>query len=291
MCATQRAKSAGQLKNTSATMLLGALQRSSPVVMGILNVTPDSFSDGGSFVDVDAAKRHAESMLEDGAGVIDIGGESTRPGANPISVTEELHRVIPVLEAVRDVTDTPLSIDTSKPEVMREAVAQGAALINDVRALQQPGALATAAELAVPVCLMHMQGSPKSMQDDPKYTDISTEVASFLQQRMAECVSAGIPLQRIVLDPGFGFGKTHAQNLELLSRIGQLQSLGRPILVGLSRKSTLGEVTGRDVDERIPAGVAAAVIAVLNGASIVRTHDVKETYDALRLTHAVMEAG
>ncbi len=260
-------------------------------VMGILNVTPDSFSDGGRFEGRDDALRQAERMLADGVDILDVGGESTRPGATGVSVDEELERVIPVIEALVGVTDKPVSIDTSKAGVMRAAVAAGAAMINDVRALREEGALDAAADLGVPICLMHMQGQPRTMQQDPDYSDVVGEIAGFLAERVDACTQAGIPRERIVLDPGFGFGKTEAHNVELLANLRQLQRLGLPILAGLSRKSTLGRITGRDVDERVPASVAAAVIAVTNGASIVRVHDVAETVDALKVLAAVLNAG
>lgn len=271
-------------------MHIGDLRFDGPVVMGILNVTPDSFSDGGRFVARDAALRQVESMLSDGAAIIDVGGESTRPGAPDVGVSEELDRVIPVIEALRGICDAPLSVDTSKPEVMRAAVAAGAGLINDVRALREDGALAAAAALGVPVILMHMQGQPRTMQAAPAYRDVTAEIAAFLAERRDACVEAGIERDRIVLDPGFGFGKTDAHNVELLGNLRQLRSLGQPLLVGLSRKATLGRLTGRDVTDRVAASVAAAVIAVLNGADIVRVHDVAETADALRVARTVIEA-
>ena len=260
-------------------------------VMGILNVTPDSFSDGGRFTGRDDALREAERMLAEGVDILDIGGESTRPGATGVSAAEELDRVVPVIEALAGITGKPVSIDTSKAEVMRAAVAAGAEMINDVRALREDGALEAAAELGVPVCLMHMQGQPRTMQQDPDYADVVGEIARFLEERVAACMQAGISRKRIVLDPGFGFGKTVAHNVELLANLRQLGALGLPILAGLSRKSTLGKITGRDVDERVPASVAAAVIAVTNGATIVRVHDVAETVDALKVLTAVLHAG
>ena len=259
-------------------------------VMGILNVTPDSFSDGGRFTGRDDALRQAERMLAEGADILDIGGESTRPGATGVNAQEELDRVVPVIEAVLGITDKPVSIDTSKADVMRAAVAAGAAMINDVRALREEGALDAAAAARVPVCLMHMQGQPRTMQQDPDYANVVGEVASFLSERVEACTKAGIPRERIVLDPGFGFGKTVAHNVELLANLRQLKELGLPILAGLSRKSTLGKITGRDVDQRVPASIAAAVIAVTNGASIVRVHDVAETVDALKVLTAVLES-
>ena len=262
-----------------------------PAVMGILNVTPDSFSDGGRFAAPDTALRQAAEMAASGASIIDIGGESTRPGADSVAEQEELDRVIPVVEAVREVTDVPISIDTSKPGVMREAVAAGAGMINDVFALRADGALQAAAELQVPVCLMHMRGQPRTMQEAPHYDDVVAEVGAFLEERVAECVRAGLQENLIVIDPGFGFGKTHAHNVGLLANLRQLQSMGRPVLVGISRKSTLGELTARNVDDRMPASIAAAVIAVMYGAQIVRVHDVAATVDALKVVQAVTEMG
>lgn len=272
-------------------LTLGALQFDVPAVMGILNVTPDSFSDGGRFAGRDAALEQAVAMARDGAGIIDVGGESTRPGAADVSEQEELDRVIPVIEAVTAAVDVPVSIDTSKPAIMRAAVAAGAAMINDIRALREAGALRAAAELGVPVCLMHMQGQPRTMQQQPAYADVVSEVAEFLAGRVRACVAAGLAEDRIIVDPGFGFGKAARHNIELLANLRQLRSLGRPILVGLSRKATLGELTGRDVGERVPASIAAAVIAVVEGAQFVRVHDVRETVDALRVAAAVMEKG
>lgn len=276
--------------NTSRSPL-GALNLPSPSIMGILNVTPDSFSDGGRFVQHDSALRQAEAMIEAGAAIVDIGGESTRPGAAGVTEQQEIDRVIPLIEVLASSTDVTLSIDTSKPAVMRAAVAAGATMINDVRALREPGALAAAVELQMPVCLMHMQGQPRTMQVDPDYDDVTAEVSSFLEQRLTDCVAAGLDKELIVLDPGFGFGKSHKHNVELLANLRQLQSLGRPILVGLSRKSTLGALTGRDTQARVAASVAAAVVAVLNGASIVRVHDVAQTADAMRVVEAVMDVG
>ena len=270
-------------------LTIGELAFDAPAVMGILNVTPDSFSDGGRFVGRDAALRQAETMARDGAAVIDIGGESTRPGAADVSAQEELDRVLPVIEAVTAAVDVAVSVDTSKPAVMHAAVAAGAAMINDIRALREEGALQAAAELQCPVCLMHMQGRPRTMQQEPAYGDVVAEVTEFLANRLSACVSAGIAEDRIIVDPGFGFGKTPRHNIELLANLRQLLSVGRPILVGLSRKSTLGELTGRDVGERLPASIAAAVIAVMGGASFVRVHDVRETVDALRVAAAVMQ--
>ncbi len=270
---------------------IGRLSLDPPAVMGILNVTPDSFSDGGRFASRDAALRQAERMLAAGAALLDVGGESTRPGAQAVTAAQELDRVIPVLEGLRQLTDLPVSLDTSKPEVMRAGVAAGAALLNDVRALRADGALAAAAELGVPVCLMHMRGEPGTMQAAPDYADVCNEVANFLAERLAACIAAGIAEDSVLLDPGFGFGKSAAHNVELLANLRELARLGRPLLVGLSRKSTLGVLTGRDVGERVAGSVAAAVIAALNGASILRVHDVAETVDALRIVRAVVESG
>lgn len=270
---------------------LGPLSFPVPAVMGILNVTPDSFSDGGRFAQLDSALRQAELMVEQGAAIIDVGGESTRPGAHGASEQQEIERVIPVIEAVRAATDIPISIDTSKALVMREAVAAGAGLINDVRALREDGALAAAAELQVPVCLMHMLGEPRTMQRDPVYNDVVAEVAAFLEERVSACVAAGIAENMLVVDPGIGFGKSPDHNVELLANLRQLRVRNLPLLAGVSRKSILGVLTGREIDERMPASLAAAVIAVTNGADIVRVHDVRETVDALRVAQAVMEAG
>jgi dihydropteroate synthase len=228
-------------------------------------------------------------MAGEGADIIDVGGESTRPGASAVSEQEEIDRVVPVIESIRGELDVPVSIDTSKPGVMRAAVAAGAAMINDVRALRVAGALEAAVELRKPVCLMHMQGEPRTMQQDPRYADVVADVTQFLRERVAECVEAGLEEQLLLLDPGFGFGKTAADNIELLANLRQLLALGRPLLVGISRKSTLGELTGREVGRRVPASVAAAVMAVDRGASIVRAHDVAETVDAMRIARAVID--
>ena len=284
------ARSVAPRKNTSYLLHLGTLKLPSPSVMGVLNVTPDSFSDGGRFADLDRARRHAESMLEEGASIIDIGGESTRPGAADVSEAEELERVIPVIQALRDTVDLPISVDTSKASVMREAVGAGAALINDVMALQETGSLQAAADLEIPVCLMHMQGRPRTMQKNPVYDHVTADVMAFLGDRVAKCIEAGVARESIMIDPGFGFGKSHAHNVELLANLRQLQDLELPVLVGLSRKSTLGELTGRDVEDRLSASISAAVIALMNGAQIVRAHDVRETVDALRVASAVMDA-
>ena len=260
-----------------------------PVVMGILNVTPDSFSDGGRFVERDAAIRQALAMQAEGAAIIDVGGESTRPGSAGVAVQEELERVIPVVEALHAELEIPVSIDTSKPVVMREAVAAGAGMINDVNALRAEGALDAAAVTGVPVCLMHMQGEPRTMQQAPRYGDVVEEVKAFLARRVEACVAAGVQEEKILLDPGFGFGKSLEHNLELLRNLEQLRQLGRPLLVGISRKSMLGALTGRDTGERLAASVAAAVLAVERGARIMRVHDVAATVDAIRITTAVVE--
>ena len=259
-----------------------------PRVMGIVNVTPDSFSDGGAHASVDAAVAHALRLAEEGADVLDIGGESTRPGAAEVSVDEELARVIPVIERLAQATPLPISIDTSKPEVMRAAVAAGAGMINDVYALRREGALDAAASLRVPVVLMHMQGEPRAMQDAPDYDDVVADVHRFLAERIFSAEMAGIDKKRIVVDPGFGFGKTTAHNLALLARFERFADLGVPVLAGLSRKRTIGELTGRDVPaERVHGSVAAHLIAVQRGAMLVRVHDVAATVDALKVWNAV----
>ena len=258
-----------------------------PRVMGIVNVTPDSFADGGAHDSTDQAVAHALALAEQGADILDVGGESTRPGAAEVSVQEELRRVIPVIERLARETSLPISIDTSKPEVMRAAVAAGAGFINDVFALRREGAMDAAAELGVPVCLMHMQGEPRAMQEAPHYDDVVADVHGFLTQRIFSCEMAGIPKKHIVIDPGFGFGKTSAHNLSLLAQLRRFTELGVPVLAGLSRKRTLGEITGRGVDERVHASVAAALIAAQNGAMILRVHDVAATVDALKVWLAV----
>jgi len=258
--------------------------------MGILNTTPDSFSDGGLFMAPGVAIMHAEQMAAAGAAIIDVGGESTRPGAKDVSEQEEIDRIVPVIEVIRSALDIAVSVDTSKPGVMRAAVAAGATMINDVRALRAEGALEAAAELQQAVCLMHMQGQPRTMQQDPQYDDVVADVIQFLHERVSECTQAGIAEELLVIDPGFGFGKTPEDNIELLANLRQLLEIGPPLLIGISRKSTLGMLTGREVDERRPASVAAAVLAVDRGASIVRAHDVAETVDALRVARAVIES-
>jgi dihydropteroate synthase len=267
------------------------LDLSRPVVMGILNITADSFSDGGRYLDREAALAHATAMVAAGAALIDIGGESTRPGAEPVPLQQELDRVIPMVEALRERTDAILSVDTLKPEVMRAAVAAGAGMINDVLGLRAPGALEAVAAGRAAVCLMHMQGEPRTMQDAPHYDDVVTEVRDFLEARAQACVAAGIGRQRLVLDPGFGFGKTAAHNLTLLAGLERVVGLGYPVLVGLSRKSMLGKLLGRAADERLAGSLALATTAVLAGARIVRAHDVAATWDAVRIVQAVIEAG
>jgi dihydropteroate synthase len=261
----------------------------SPAVMGILNVTPDSFSDGGRFAQRDAALAQARRMIGEGAAIIDVGGESTRPGASSASLDEELARIIPVIEALRAESPVFISADTSKPEVMRAAVRAGADIINDVRALSEPGALAVAAETRAGVCLMHMRGEPRTMQVAPHYDDVIADVAAFLAARLAACRAAGIESDRLAIDPGFGFGKTVAHNLTLLKHLGRFEVLGAVLVVGLSRKSMLAKLTGRTVDERIAGSVALAAIAVLNGARIVRAHDVAATLDAVRVAAATLK--
>ena len=270
---------------------LGSFKLDSPAVMGVLNVTPDSFSDGGRYSTIDVALRHAQQMAEQGAAIIDVGGESTRPGARAVNEQEELDRVLPVIEALRREIDLPISIDTSKPGVMRAAVAAGASIINDVYALQADGALQAAVELQQPVCLMHMQGEPRTMQNEPQYEDVVAEVTQFLRERVAQCIQAGLGEGMIIVDPGFGFGKRPAHNVELLAGLSRVTEIGVPVLVGLSRKSTLGKITGKDVSQLMPASIAAAVLAVQQGAQIVRAHDVAETVDALRVATAVMNSG
>jgi len=263
------------------------LTLSAPVVMGVLNVTPDSFSDGGQYVNAEAALRRASAMVDAGAAIIDIGGESTRPGAAAVSVQQELDRVMLALERIATELDVVISVDTSTPEVMTAAAAAGAGMINDVRALLRPGALAAAAASGLPVCLMHMQGDPQSMQQAPTYSDVVVEVMAFLQQRIDACVSAGIAMNRLILDPGFGFGKNDTHNLALLSGLPQLAQAGLPLLVGLSRKSMIGRLTGRPVGQRLIGSVTLALLAAERGASILRVHDVAETVDALRLLQAL----
>lgn len=262
------------------------LDLSRPRVMGIVNATPDSFSDGGRHLQRDAAIAHAHRLIAEGADIIDIGGESTRPGAQPIGVQEELDRVLPIIEGLRGMA-VPLSVDTCKPEVMRAALAAGASMVNDINALQQQEALDVVAASDASVCLMHKQGDPQTMQQQPQYRDVVAEVGEFLRGRIAAAEAAGISRGRIVIDPGFGFGKTLAHNLALLRHLGRLRELSVPVLAGLSRKSMLGTITGQDVNHRTTASVAAALLAVQHGASIVRVHDVRETVDALKIWNEI----
>ncbi len=256
-------------------------------LMGILNVTPDSFSDGGAFSVPERAVEHALAMVEEGADIIDVGGESTRPGAQAVTAAEEIRRVIPVIRVLAQAIPVPVSVDTSKPEVMRAAADAGAGMINDVMALRTAGALETVRELGLPVCLMHMQGEPRSMQRNPTYRDVVGEILAFLRERIDACVAAGIPRDRLIVDPGFGFGKTVEHNLELLRRLPEFGTLQAPVLVGLSRKSLIGAVLGLPVGERLHASVALALCAAQQGAAIVRVHDVRPTREALRMAEAV----
>lgn len=261
--------------------------------MGILNVTPDSFSDGGALysgrdIQLDKVLMQAERMIADGATMLDVGGESTRPGAKPVSLQEERDRVLPVVEKIAQELDVVISVDTSTPEIITEVAALGAGLINDVRALGREGALQAASRTGLPVCLMHMLGSPATMQDRPQYTDVLDDVSDFLAQRIHACETSGISKDRLILDPGFGFGKTVEHNLRLMNNLSTLKSFGVPLLIGTSRKSMLGAVLGRDVDQRLAGGLATVVMSVMQGAAIVRVHDVKETADAVKMTRAVM---
>ena len=269
---------------------------SRPVIMGVINTTPDSFSDGGTLyqhsrLDIDQAMVRAASMVESGAAIVDIGGESTRPGARPVSEAEELDRVLPLVERINAELDVVISVDTSTPAVMAGAAACGAGLLNDVRALSREGALEAAAGTGLPVCLMHMQGLPGTMQDAPHYEDVVAEVAAYLEARVTDCESRGIGRERLLLDPGFGFGKTVEHTLQLLRGFPQLAGLGFPLLVGLSRKSLIGKLLGRDVDQRLPASLSLAVMAVERGAKIIRTHDVAETVDAVAMWAALENLG
>ena len=261
-----------------------------PQVMGILNVTPDSFSDGGRFRQRDEALRHAAAMVAAGASLIDVGGESTRPGALQVSADEELQRVAPVVEAIAAELDVIISVDTSCPQVMRESARLGAGLINDVRSLRREGALQAAAESGLPVCLMHMQGEPETMQKNPHYDDLLAEVQAFFAERMGACVAAGIAAERIILDPGFGFAKNLQHNLSLFKHMQVLHGFARPLLVGVSRKSMIGQALGREVDKRLAGGLALAALAVAKGACILRVHDVAETVDVVRMIAAVEAA-
>lgn len=258
-----------------------------PVIMGIVNVTPDSFSDGGQFLNISAALSHAMQLIDDGATILDIGGESTRPGAPDVSLDDELKRVIPLIKAIREQSECVISIDTSKAEVMRQAIEAGADIVNDVRALQEPGAIDVVAQFPeVAVCLMHMQGQPRSMQHDPHYNDLAGEINDFFSQRIAECEAAGIKQSQLILDPGFGFGKTLKHNYQILAQFNDYAKLGLPLLAGLSRKSMIGNLLNRDTDDRLAGSLAGALIAAQNGAHIIRVHDVKETADVLGVYQA-----
>lgn len=254
--------------------------------MGVLNVTPDSFSDGGRYTTISQAKAHIDRLMAEGADIIDIGGESTRPGSRPVEVDEELRRILPVMEYAIN-RNIPVSVDTTKPEVMRTAIDAGVSMINDINALQTPGALQTVAASEVMVCLMHKQGQPDTMQIAPEYNDVIDDVRAFLKQRVAAAVSAGIAATRIIIDPGFGFGKTLEHNLTLLHQLGQFSLMNFPVLVGISRKSMLGAITGNDVSSRKYASIAAALIAADKGARILRVHDVKATREAIAVLEAV----
>ncbi|PPA74731.1 dihydropteroate synthase [Achromobacter spanius] len=257
-----------------------------PLVMGIVNVTPDSFSDGGQHDDTDSAVAHARQLIEEGAQILDLGGESTRPGADPVSITDELDRLLPVIEALRD-CGVPLSIDTFKPEVMRATLDAGADMINDIYGFRQPGAIEAVAQSRCGLCVMHMKGEPRTMQAaPPEYTDLIGEIGLFLGSRAQKLRAAWVAPRRIVLDPGFGFGKTADQNFQLLRRLSSLRSGGYPLLIGLSRKNMIGQATGRPVGDRLPGSIAAALACVSRGASIVRVHDVAATVDALKVWHA-----
>ncbi len=256
-------------------------------VMGVINATPDSFSDGGEFDTLDKAFQHAQQIISDGVDILDIGGESTRPGSQYVDSIQELERTVPLIRLIREISDLPISIDTNKPEVMQQAVAAGASIINSVDALRHKNALSVAAELDVPVCLMHMQGTPETMQQEPHYEDVVAEVIEFLQQRIDAALSAGIKQQHIIVDPGFGFGKTMQHNLQLLKSLTAFQRLDVPILVGLSRKRMIGTILDKPVDQRLYGSIATAVIAAMLGADIVRVHDVAETVDAIAMVRAL----
>jgi dihydropteroate synthase len=261
-----------------------------PVVMGVLNVTPDSFSDGGEHADTESAVAHALAMIDCGAGIVDVGGESTRPRATPVSRQQELDRVLPVIERLAALTAVPISIDTSDPQVMRAAVGAGAEIINDVRALRREGAPEAAAASGAAICLMHMQGEPATMQENPVYADVVGEVAAFLREAVARCVAAGVDVNRICVDPGIGFGKTQAHNLQLLAGLGTLRAIGRPVLVGVSRKSVVGIITRRPARDRVAGSSALAALCVDRGAQIIRAHDVAATVDAVRIAAALRQA-
>jgi dihydropteroate synthase len=280
------------VQQSPARLLCGnrVLDLSRPQVMGILNVTPDSFSDGGRFHLRDAALRHAAAMVEAGASIIDVGGESTRPGALPVSAEQELQRVAPIIEAIAAELDVIISVDTSSPALMRESARLGAGLLNDVRALRREGALAAVAATGLPVCLMHMQGEPGTMQQAPSYVDLLVEVHDFFAQRIAACAAVGITPERLILDPGFGFAKNLQHNLSLFKHLPSLHVFTRPLLVGVSRKSMIGQVLGREVEQRLAGGLALAALALSKGAKILRVHDVAETVDLVRMIAAVEAA-
>ncbi|MBG3130901.1 dihydropteroate synthase [Proteus mirabilis] len=266
------------------------LNLSTPQVMGILNVTPDSFSDGGTHNSLNDAVDHAAKLIAEGASIIDIGGESTRPGASDVSIDEELQRVVPVVEAIRQRFDVWISVDTSKAQVITESANVGASIINDIRSLQEPGALEAAAKTGLPVCIMHMQGDPKTMQQSPHYENVMIDVDRFLQENIQRCVDAGIEKNQIILDPGFGFGKNLAHNYQLLAHLSELHHFGLPILAGMSRKSMVGQLLNVPPQERVAGSVACAVIAAMQGAQIIRVHDVKETVDAMKVVQATLSA-
>lgn len=259
-----------------------------PIVMGILNVTPDSFSDGGIYNRYDYALKHVASMVNHGAAIIDIGGESTRPGASEVSLQQELDRVIPIIEAVTDRFDVWVSVDTSKAVVMTEAARAGAHIINDVRSLHEPGALEAAAETGLPICIMHMLGQPKTMQQTPDYKNVVAEVKQYLSDEIERCEAAGITKNRLIIDPGFGFGKNLVHNYQLLAKLNEFHAFGMPLLVGMSRKSMIGELLDVPLEERLIGGIACAVIAAMQGAQIIRAHDVKETVQAMKIVQATL---
>lgn len=272
----------------TANSIAPLLRRSKAAIMGIVNITPDSFSDGGLFLKTDLALKHALALVRQGADLLDVGGESTRPGAEPVALQQELDRVIPVIERLCNETDTPISVDTSKPEVMASAVAAGAAMINDVNALRAAGAAEVAAETQAVVCIMHMLKQPRTMQQSPRYSDVVAEVNCFLRERINHCIKSGINKSQVVVDPGIGFGKTLEHNLKLLNAVPMMRSdLGCELLIGVSRKSMIDALLGRPTDKRLPASLGLAVQAVLNGAKIVRVHDVRATVDAIRSVEAV----
>ena len=263
------------------------LDLTQPKVMGIVNITPDSFSDGGRYISTNKAVEHALKLVEEGANILDIGGESTRPGATPVGLDEELSRVLPVIKALLEVVKIPLSIDTYKPQVMQAAIAAGVSIVNDIKALQEPGALELVSKSGVGVCLMHMQGTPQTMQIAPQYNEVVADVKAFLIMRLQASIVAGIEKNRILIDPGFGFGKRTEHNITLLQNLANIADIGQPLLVGLSRKSVLGQVLGDNQADRVSASIATSVIAVINGANVLRVHDVKATVDALKVVMAI----